>query len=111
MEIRQNSSMTFGTKISKPLQERLDKYLYAKGNAHLRKGIQTKIDELTNNGNDIFEMIISKDNRTGKEILALKHVNPKYKGESPIPILGKSNLISIFLSIGKRDIRRAENGF
>ena len=36
MEIRQNSFITFGTKISKPLQERLDKYLNTKGNAHLR---------------------------------------------------------------------------
>lgn len=36
MEIRQNSSITFGTKISKPLQERLDKYLNTKVNAHLR---------------------------------------------------------------------------
>lgn len=111
MEIRQNSSITFGTKISKPLQERLDKYLNTKGNAHLRNGIQSKLDELTTNGNDIFEMTISKDRRTGKEILALKHIDPKYRGESPIQILGKRNLLSTFLSIGNHEIKRAESGF
>ena len=111
MEVRQNSSVSFGTKISKPLQQRLDTYLNAKGSKHLRTNIQSKIDELTSNGNDIFEMIITNDRRTGKEILALKHVDTKYRGEAPIRVLFKKNLISAFLSIGKKDIRNAENRF
>ena len=107
-----NSNINFGTKLSPVLQEKLTDCLNNKATRReLKVGLIKKIDDILQFGSDEFMLSVNKDVETGKDLLVLKHIDPKVSGTRVVKKNKKNNIFSVFLSLTEQDILMTEKIF